>query len=607
MFLLKKLQALLILAKKFFDQPTPPPRPQHFWETFLQLGQTSLRICFFLIHFSQTEDQAMSRKKATRRKVKATDSYSRHSPNSSTMDHAQKSSEEYLPHASSFHSEQDVSVDSTAPQAIQLRSLMPAHWNEQNHSGSTLSSAVKVKTEPNVGLEHQTCSNESNRQHTPTSKQDNTSTFKPAKIKRERLSLDSSVSVRSTHHFPTMDLGSHLEQSLSSFKTGPDLTWSQLLEAKNLPKVHIPERLQSNAGIKTEGPDSSLGMVLCSTDDDTDNQPLALRVGKKLTVGKSNTVSAKEKASLTSSSNRFSKNHDGSSGVLDLSKKAIPPEIRRVLASKYGVAKRHEEGHSGSVVPNLNKSRSRFTQSSKKAGVIDSEDESNNRSETACSSQKLKPSSDMPKSKSVSPTEYPGSIPLPAKVLNRRRFSSSTYEGRRTTPSFDHRGAVGDKLQSRGLVDLGCHYVNHLKDSPPPGRNSRSPYEESVGPTDLGREDSTILDKGVMREAKSMRQSPFDDRNAGSSFAKGLPQGVRRSSFASDSSETSRSLNLRGETLHYEGAKKLNEARSLHVTGRNSKSPVDSRNPEEIMVHLGSTSRFGHRRDSFHSIRSSSR
>jgi hypothetical protein len=27
--------------KKFFDQPTPPPCPQHFRETFLRLGQNS--------------------------------------------------------------------------------------------------------------------------------------------------------------------------------------------------------------------------------------------------------------------------------------------------------------------------------------------------------------------------------------------------------------------------------------------------------------------------------------------------------------------------------------------------------------------------------------
>ncbi len=594
----------------------------------------------------------MSRKKATRRKIKVTDAYSRHSPNSNTMDHVQKSSKEYLPPADNFHSEQDLTVDSMASQNT---TLMPAHWNEQNHSGGISSSAVKVKTEPNLDMGHLTCSSENNvqNQDIPTSKQDNTSTFKPAKIKRERLSLDSSVPSRSTYQFPTMDLGSHLEQSLNSLKSGPELTWSQLLEAKNLPKVHIPERLQSKVvNIKTEKPDSGSDVVLCSTDDDTENPSVDLSIDKSSSLGKSSTVTAKEKISgtglsgsgtgLTGSGNRFSKNHDGGSGVLDLSKKAIPPEIRRVLASKYGVAKRHEEGHTGNFVPNLSKSRSRFIHSSKKAGITDSEDEANNQIETAksgqlsnidarlgseserrstqtstSSSQELKPSSGMPKSKSVSPTEYAGSIPVPAKLFNRRRFSSSTYEGRRSTQSLDHREAVTDRLQSRGLVDLGSHYVSLLKDSPPPlaGRNSRSPYEESEA---LGREreDSTALDKGVGQDAKNMRQSAFDDRNtgptkSGPSVVKRLPQGVRRSSFAGDSTENSRSLNSRGETLHHGGAKKLNEAAGPpRAAGRNSKSPVDfdSRNAEETVVGLGSTSRFGQLRDAQHrSARSTSR
>jgi hypothetical protein len=30
-----------IASFAYFGQPTPPPRPQHFWETFLQLGQIS--------------------------------------------------------------------------------------------------------------------------------------------------------------------------------------------------------------------------------------------------------------------------------------------------------------------------------------------------------------------------------------------------------------------------------------------------------------------------------------------------------------------------------------------------------------------------------------
>ena len=594
----------------------------------------------------------MSRKKATRRKIKVTDSYSRHSPNSNTMDHVQKSSKEYLPPTDNFHSEQDLTVDSMASQNT---TLMPAHWNEQNHSGGISSSAVKVKTEPNLDMGHLTCSSENNvqNQDIPASKQDTTSTFKPAKIKRERLSLDSSVPSRSTYQFPTMDLGSHLEQSLNSLKSGPELTWSQLLEAKNLPKVHIPERLLSKVvNIKTEKPDSGSDVVLCSTDDDTENPSVDLSIDKSSSLGKSSTVTAKEKISgtglsgsgtgLTGSGNRFSKNHEGGSGVLDLSKKAIPPEIRRVLASKYGVAKRHEEGHTGNFVPNLSKSRSRFIHSSKKAGITDSEDEGNNQIETAksgqlsnmdarqgseserrstqtstSSSQELKPSSGMPKSKSVSPTEYAGSIPVPAKLFNRRRFSSSTYEGRRSTQSLDHREPVTDRLQSRGLVDLGSHYVSLLKDSPPPlaGRNSRSPYEESEA---LGRggEDSSILDKGVVQDAKNMRQSAFDDRNtgptkSGPSVVKRLPQGVRRSSFGGDSTENSRSLNSRGEALYHGGAKKSNEAAGPpRAAGRNSKSPVDfdSRNAEETMVGLGSTSRFGQLRDAQHrSARSSSR
>ena len=564
-----------------------------------------------------------------------TDSYSRQSPNSTAMDLGQKSSEEYLPHADNFHSEQDLSIDSASSQN---NTLIPRDWNEQSHSGTISSSAVKVKTEPNLELGNQTCTSENNAQDIPTLTQNNTSTFKPAKIKRERLSLDSSVSSRSAHHFPTMDLGSHLELSLSSLQSGPDLTWSQLLEAKNLPKVYIPERFQRKAVVKNDKPGSD--MELCSTDENAENQSLDVDADKSSTLEKSRGESGKDKirgtglsgsgAGLTSS--RFSKNQDGGGGVLDLSKKVIPPEIRRVLASKYGVSKRYEDSHAGNVVPNFNKSRSRFTHSLRKTGNTDSEDEGNNRIETSkpeqlpseeairgsdvqrsttqpstSSFQELKHS--MPKSKSVSPTDYPVSQPVPAKLLHRRRFSSSTYERRK---SEDRREIVTDKLQSRGLVDLGSHYGSLLKDSPPPlaGRKSGSPYDDSAA-LDRDADVSSALNKGVPQEQQRLRQSTFDDPNAdprtsGSRVAKGLPQGVR-SSFAGGSSENLGSMNSRRDKHDHQQS---NEARSLHVTVRNSKSPVDieSRNTEETMVDLSSRSRFGHRRDPLHSsARSSSR
>ena len=578
--------------------------------------------CF--IPFSLTTELAqiqMSRKKGGRRegrkrKVKVTDSYSRPSPNSNTMDLGQKSSQKSSPHGDNLHSKQDHPVNSGSS----LRSLMPVHWNKHNHPGKTSSSAVKVKTEPDESA-RQTCTNEKDTQQRDVSTSDSTSTFRPAKIKRERLSLDSSVSSsRSTHQFPTMDLGSHLEQSLSSLKSGPDLTWSQLMDAKNLPKVHIPERLQSEDFNKTRKPDSGSDMDVCSPDNITENQSLDNGADKSSTL---DAVSGKGKVSGTGSSgsgtgltgSRFSKNHDGGSSILDLSKKAIPLEIRRVLASKYGVVKRHEDGHAGNVVPNLNKSRSRFTHSLKKPGATDSEDESNNRVEISksgpilpgsldtiqesqvqhtqaptSSSQELQPSSTMTKSKSVSPTECPSVIPLPAKMLNRRRFSSSMYE----RSSGDRRERVTDKLQSHGLVDLGSHYGSLLKDSPPPlaARNSGSPYEESVA-LDRDKEDSS---HSLNAETTTR-------------IAKGLLQGVRRSSFSGTSSPNFASRNLKTDTLHRGDSQKSNQ-RSLQVSGRNSKSPVDfeSRKTEEAAVDLGSKSRFGHHEDSLHSsARSASR
>ena len=565
----------------------------------------------------------MSRKKGARRKMKVGDSYSRHSPNSPNVNQSIPS-EEYLPDTE--QTGQDLPVHSTAHQTSfnQHNLSMPTPLDQQNATDNIMSSVVRVKTESNVELEHQTSANENKTQprSIPTSKQDITNHIKPAKIKRERLSLDSSFSSRSTHHFstPTVDLGSQLEQSLSTLKSGPDLTWCQLLEAKNLPKVHIPERVV----IKTEKSDSGSDIMLCSTDDDTENDRLGFR--REATLQSSNALPGKEKPGhslpgfgLTGSSNRFSKNHDGGSGVLDLSKKAIPPEIRRVLASKYGVAKRHEEGQLGGVVPNFNKSRSRFTLSSKKTGVTDSEDENYNRPETSesghlsttdvrqgskmkrshiaptstSSFQKSTANSAVTKSRSVSPTDCSGSIPLPARLLNRRRFSSSTYEGKRSDQFIDRHEGVTDKLQSRGLVDLGSHYVSLLKDSPPPltGRNSRSPHKEPAN------ENSTLLDK---------RKGNAAPKTGGLSISKGLPQAARRSSFTGDSAENSRLL---GEMLGHDGGKDLNETRSLSATGRNSKSPVDaeSHNPEATMICLGETTRLGPLRDPLHSSRSSSR
>ena len=572
----------------------------------------------------------MSRKKATRRKMKAEDTYSKQSPNSSTVNQSSTASEEYLPNKEQTGQNLPDHITARQTSLKQQSKSTTTSKGEQSATASVMSSVVGIKTETSVDLEHQASTNENKTQpiSTPTSQADITNTIKPAKIKRERLSLDSSLSSRSTHYLntPTVDLGSQLEHSLSSLKSGPDLTWSQLLEARNLPKVHIPERVV----IKTEKSGSDI--VLCSTDDDTERDDLGLRGESSLP--NSNTLSGKEKPSQTPglsglglavSGNRFSKNHDGGSGVLDLSKKVIPPEIRRVLASKYGVAKRHEEGHLGNVVPNFSKSRSRFTLSSKK--VTDSGDESNDRTETSeskyLSSTDVrqgsgeKPShaqtssssfqisttnSPVVKSKSVSPTERTPPTQVPAKLLNRRRFSSSTYEGRRSDQSLDHHGGITDKLHRQGLVDLGSHYVSLLKDSPPPltGRNSRSPHKESAN------ESSRILDKGPEYDWKRMHQPALFDRNAGPKMggSKELPDAARRASFTGDSAENARSLGR--DTLGNE----LNETSSLRATGRNSRSPAhaESHNPEATVICLGETTHLGQHRDPLHlSSRSSSR
>ena len=535
----------------------------------------------------------MSRKKQKKQKVKITSSHSQQSTNSTTMDQSKVLSDKYH---SDLHSQQNKQDHTVYNKAVQK--------NEQNNPDNVLSSVVKVKTEPTPDIEDQTCSNEITTQQrlSPMKNQENTEIYKPAKIKRERLSLDSSLTSRSTHQLVTMDLGSHLQHSLSG-SSRSDLTWKQLLEPKNLPKVHIPDKLQSNVHVKAEKHDSGSDMVLSSTDDETPldlkNNSAIEKSGSLLKDMTSGSGSRLTGSSLSASSNRFSKNYDVNTGVLDLSKKIIPPEIRRVLASKYGVTKRNDDNNSGTIVPNLSKSRSRFTLSSKKTGIIDSEDETNNQTESSKSlssinsrqssemekSQKssqnlLKSNSSLQlKSKSVSPKEIVSSIPVAAKITNRRRFSSSTYEGRRPTLDYNE----GNKLQKRGLVDLGSHYGSLLKDSPPrlSGRNSRSPYNESPAAVVSDRSGNVTVLKNV------------DD------------------SEGKVSTKSSRSLvreNIPGNEIHM-GTKKLTEVQT-DERGRNSKSPLgaESINPDETVLDLANTSHLGQLGYSQHfSTRSSSR
>lgn len=512
----------------------------------------------------------MSRKKATKKKVKGIDSYGNRSQNSSSVDLVHSSSEENLLFPGNLHSEQDVTDDRTRElvNLNQQTPLMPSGWNEQSKPGSTLNTNVKIKIEPNLETEQQACI--CTNMSSPTSNQ-----------------ASASDSEQSTRHL----------------NSGTDLTWSQLLEAKNLPKVHIPEKLPRNVVVKAEKPNSESLIVLSSSDNSTEGREKRSKniPGEEKAFAAGSGVSS---SSTIGSSHRFSKNQESGSNLLDLSKKSIPVEIRRILSTKYGAIK---EGQSGGVVPNLNKSRSRFTLSSKKSGLTDSDDDAGNRAHasgpsstihmgqdlevqrshgqpSSVSSKKLESSSRLSNCKSVPPMVFSGSHPVPAKVAERRRFSSSTYESRRSSQSAYQCEAATSKLQSGGLVDLGSHYGNLLKDSPPPlaCRNSESPHEEPTNSVALGKgqDGSAIKDRSVANE---------ETKRIGKSSTS---IGTRRSSYSGELPAGYISLNFSGETFRQEGAMELNEARPPNVSGRSSKSPADPCLSGETMIEFSNDATY---------------
>ncbi|XP_046859049.1 uncharacterized protein LOC124452533 isoform X2 [Xenia sp. Carnegie-2017] len=298
--------------------------------------------------------------------------------------------------------------------------------NAENTEASKPSmSVVKIKTEPNCDIVDQTCTVETTTISTELGSSN--SVYEQHK----------SIGTSSTSSDARLDLGTHLKDSLSSMVSNEKLTWSNLLQGGSLPKVHIPE---NTVTIKKENVDSnSPDVVICSTDDDTTEENPSGRNDEKVQGEKrSATVKNGSYKDLTVSSNKnISTSGDGN----DANKKVIPPQIRRVLASKFGVLKRYEDGQPGGIAPNLTKSRSRFIQCLK-PNVVNNSEEGKSLSSSDVEETHKKPGDDKdddvespPKCRSVSPFHNLANPTLAGKLSNRRRFSSSAYEGR-GVPAF---------------------------------------------------------------------------------------------------------------------------------------------------------------------------
>lgn len=427
--------------------------------------------------------------------------------------------------------------------------------------------AVKVKEEPKTDFESQSCPK--------TSHSEPTARALPIRVKKERLSTDAKSDSNSFTRVPgtaaEMDLGSHLERSLNT-PLRPGLTWSQLMEAKNYPRVHDTGAVQTDRVVKGENSRRQQRVPFSANSISLESPPhlqvlrISPRPGQEDMIVLSDSSKSSNSPPVTgppttgtsTTSSRFYPNSgnggklrlkegSGISNLLDLSKNSIPPEIRRVLTSKYGLPKRNDESHLGGMVPNFNKSRSRFTVGAKKASGVSAETESSDKMEIPVSppfmafeqqkdvnegkavgqarslpsvvlSRSTEPSHTAPRSKPpvLVSSELGANLSVPEnRESNRSPLSLHTPLDHRTSHSMN---------QERRMIDLSD--TQHYRPSSQPGqtyrprptaaRNARRSASPCLGPRPLPPK----------RPPSAEYQTPVSMIDLGS-FGKGLEfQGV---------------------------------------------------------------------------------
>lgn len=520
----------------------------------------------------------------------------------------------------------------------QTASSAPFPDQHLSKQGATVPvSSVKIKEEHKTGFESQTCSQPMHNTHQYTSEKEHAVPVSLVKVKQERLSGEANSDLNSCTlpctTGPAMDLGSHLQQSLS-VPPNAELTWTQLMEAKNLPRIYEPGRCQTDQVWKKENSDPTERppVLKSSTELDTQSYPSGSIVlsestnrgrnspaeGDMLSISGNRSSPGTSGSSTLSSSNRFSSSSgngakiilsegSGAGNILDLSKKTLPPAIRRVLASKYGIPKRNEEIHSAGIVPNFNKSRSRFTVAAKKVPGTGSDGESSDNIK-ACESppsmvlqheihsSEGKPNGRGPAQTSAgfsSSTETSHTV-IQSKTCDqpKSKFTSNSLvpENRESNHSpsaqylaLDHRSTkdMSDSLKSHGLLDLGSHYGDLLKDSSPsvtPTSSSRSPrMGELAGSPRPQNPAEPMIDLGSLRTVNE-REGP-QHRRAGeamidlSSMEK--PKSPRSPSYKSISlaGRNCRPNNYSGR--NYRPTTSTGNFRSCGSPGLSSRPPIE--------------------------------
>ena len=426
---------------------------------------------------------------------------------------------------------------------------------------------VKVKVEPKSCLEAQTCSTTTSE----SIQREHVSSVQHVKVKPEPSSNEtSSASGSCAAGAVAMDLGSHLQHSLNEPPTTV-LTWSQLMEPKNLPRTYVtapggltrvPVKKEKSEPCQDHVPISTYTAALDTTSYQGNTRAHEERINKAghsqddtnmitlFSFPKANRGSSVPSISVSAPPNRFSSNPEiaakmranesgGASGnILDLSKRSLPPEIRRVLASKYGISKRSDESHSAAMVPNLSKSRSRFTMAPRKVPGSEGEGSDKkeepespppsmvlkrNRNQEDLSENHSPPSMAYSRSVESGQTIIP-KIKLPEPAGNERRASplALVLENRDSTasPSSQAQYLVLDQqptmdtsehLKNQGLLDLGSHYGELLRETSPNVTTrspSRSPRVDESASSPAPPPGEAMIELGSVGQWSSERRAP---------------------------------------------------------------------------------------------------